>query len=1069
MAFGKTLTSIGTAGASVFATLGVATTAGIGMLVNEARKFEDAFTGVRKTTDATEAEFTALSRGIRDMSLELPASAVEIANVAEVAGQLGVKKDDILDFTRVMIDLGVATNMSSTDAATALARFMNIVGTSPNDVERLGSTVVHLGNNLATTESEIVNMGLRLAGAGRQVGMSEDQILSFAGALSAVGIKAEMGGSAFSRVMLNMNTAVKGGGEHLEGFAKVAGMSASDFAHAFETDAASAIMAFIIGLGGISDSGGDVAAVLGDLELGEIRVRDTLMRAAGASDVFTEALELGSVAWRENVALSEEAEERYRTFTSKLKVLGNKLLYIAQVLGVPFMDAMSKAIDAVTPFVDKLVEMAQTLEENGGKVNKWIVIIGFAIPVLSFLTAGLLALLAVAGVVTTGIAMLAGALGISMTAAIGLVAEIMSIVVAIGAAIVAVGAFAVYLVTHWDEVAQSTRTLVSNVIGYLSELPGKVAEIATNVAESLYNMMPDWVQEYIQEGARLITEKFQWLTTTIQEILNGDFEKIGEIFAMLAPTIVGIIVGGLPGIIIAASQYLPAIAGAILENIDLIVETVEMVVTTFLNGITEYLPKILEAGVQIIQKILEGIVVALPIIIEAAMTILTTVVETLAENLPLVIDAGMEILNAVQKGILAVLPIIVEVATQIIDSLVLVITKLLPVVLETGVEILLMLIDGITSILPELISTAVSLVEMIVSTIIDLLPILIETGIDILLALIDGIVATLPSLINAAIDLVLAVAGAILDNLPMILEAGVQLLLTLISGILKIVPQLLAAVFTIVIQVAAAIIRALPQILQAGVELVWALIKGIGQTAGELLSAGYDLLTDLVVKFAEFVPKMLDKGVELIGALIDGIIGMVGEAGSAVAKVGEGLISSIGGFVGDMFSKGKDLVGGLKDGINSAKDSVVETATKVGSSVAGAFKKFFKIKSPSRLMRNDVGRMIGRGLTEGMSGEISTIQKMAKAVSLAATPDQPKLAGFEVGDMRGYAGKVSAQLRAETSGFNIERDDEASLLGEIRDELRNQKETIVRIEGDNEAIRAYVNERNALDVFMSKF
>lgn len=152
--------------------------------------FESAFAGVRKTVDATEPQFKKLEKGIRDMSKRMPESASEIAKVAESAGQLGIKTENILGFTETMVMLGDTTNLSSDQAATALARLANITGMPQTEFSRLGSSVVALGNNLATTESEIVEMGLRLAGTGTQVGLTEDQILALAGAMSSVGINA---------------------------------------------------------------------------------------------------------------------------------------------------------------------------------------------------------------------------------------------------------------------------------------------------------------------------------------------------------------------------------------------------------------------------------------------------------------------------------------------------------------------------------------------------------------------------------------------------------------------------------------------------------------------------------------------------------------------------------------------------------------------------------------------------------------------------------------------------------------------------------------------------------------
>lgn len=155
--------------------------------------WESAFAGVRKTVDGTEEDFQKLSSGIREMSKELPSSASDIAKVAESAGQLGIQTDNILGFTRTIIDLGNSTNLVGEQGASSLAKFANITKMSQKDFDRLGSTIVALGNNSATTEADIVEMAMRLAGAGTQVGMTEAQILSLSAALSSVGIEAEVG------------------------------------------------------------------------------------------------------------------------------------------------------------------------------------------------------------------------------------------------------------------------------------------------------------------------------------------------------------------------------------------------------------------------------------------------------------------------------------------------------------------------------------------------------------------------------------------------------------------------------------------------------------------------------------------------------------------------------------------------------------------------------------------------------------------------------------------------------------------------------------------------------------
>ena len=331
----------------------VAGTAMVGataMAVKAAAEWESAWAGVTKTVDGTDAQLSTLEQGLRDLTGVLPASHEEIAAVAEAAGQLGIETESVTSFTKTMIDLGETTNLSSDQAATSLARFMNIMGTSQSEVSRLGSALVGLGNNYATTEAEIMEMSMRLAGAGRQIGLSEGEVLGLATSLSSVGIEAEAGGSAISKVMIDIAASVANGGDRLEQFADVAGMGADEFAKKWRSAPAEALSAFVKGLSNAESQGSSTLGVLEDLGITEVRMRDALLRSSAAADLFAGAMDQGNKEFEANNALTAEAAKRYETVESKIAIAGNAIKDAAISFGEVLLPVVAAAAEGVADF-----------------------------------------------------------------------------------------------------------------------------------------------------------------------------------------------------------------------------------------------------------------------------------------------------------------------------------------------------------------------------------------------------------------------------------------------------------------------------------------------------------------------------------------------------------------------------------------------------------------------------------------------------------------------------------------------------------------------------------------------
>lgn len=486
--------------------------------------FESAMTGVAKTTDLTDDELSAMSDAIKEMSTEIPATTEELAAIAESAGQLGIHKESLLDFTEIMAMLGTSTNMTADEAATSLSRLANITGMSQEDFDRLGATIVDLGNNLATTEKEIVDMSMRIAGAGAQVGMTEAEIMSFSGALSSVGIEAEAGGSAFSTLISNMSLAVQQGGDGLEQFADVAGMSAAEFAAAFEEDAAGAIIQFIQGLGNMESEGRSAIAVLDDMGLSDIRMRDALLRAAGASDVFTNALQIGSNAWDENTALVNEASKWYATTQSQLTMMQNAYKNLKVAIGDAYTPALQKAYSVGTQVLNAV---SQFIKQNPALVNAVTAFVGVIGAVTIALTA-YTAVVKIANAVTAAFATVS-------SVALGPIFAVTAAVAAVTAGIVALATAAandaVPSVSELTEAARGMKDAMDEANTTFESTAAQTAataEVADQYITKLeemgdYTRLSEAEQEQYRNTLSLLCELVPELSDLI-DVQNGTIE-----------------------------------------------------------------------------------------------------------------------------------------------------------------------------------------------------------------------------------------------------------------------------------------------------------------------------------------------------------------------------------------------------------------------------------------------------------------------------------------------------------------------------------------------------------------
>lgn len=551
---GKDIESVGQKTQKVSAGAALA----IGGIVKGAADWETAFAGVKKTVDATEEEFEEIEKGLIGLSKTTASSATDIAAVAEAAGQLGIAKEDVVNFTKTMVMLGDSTNLTADEAASALAKLANITKMSSSDYDKLGSSIVDLGNNFATTERDIVEMTTRLASTGAVVGLTEPQMLAVATALSAVGINAEAGGSAISKLIKKMETSVatydkskqvidstgmslrelqmlashdsdgfKGMAASLglttaelktmmnnvsglQQFSNVAGMTAEQFKKAYGEDAVGALSAFINGLSAVDESGGSAVAVLQDMGLTEVRLSNAVLALASSDDILTKSLNTANGAWDKNSALSTEAEKRYATTESKLTQLKNTLTELAISLG-----------DILLPIVNDIAEAIKGMTEKFTNAN----------PATQKLILVILGITAAISPVLTIIGKLMFSIGSIMTYAPAIKAAITTITVGIKgimaalaanpaalviAAIAAVIAIVATLYNKCEPFKKFVDELWAKIKNFFKSIPEAFAQAKDKILEAWEN-----VKTFFSE--------------TIPNIFTDFMEKIKEFFTVKIP------------------------------------------------------------------------------------------------------------------------------------------------------------------------------------------------------------------------------------------------------------------------------------------------------------------------------------------------------------------------------------------------------------------------------------------------------------------------------------------------------------------------------------------------------
>tara|TARA_B100000902_G_scaffold339192_1_gene341256 strand:+ start:9789 stop:16949 length:7161 start_codon:yes stop_codon:yes gene_type:complete len=359
---------------TIFMTTGAGIVAAFGAGAMAAASFEEQFVRVKKTLDIKgetaqiEKSFDNIGKKLRDLTKQSPVTTDAITEIASVGGQLGVAASDIVAFTNTIQKLTVATNLSAENASMAMSRLQEITGSTVDELDNLGSSLVALGNNFAAQESEIVNAAMQIATSTAQIqgemNNAAVDALAFSTALRAIGQPSQAGATAIVRLMSELSEAMAQGGDNLKLFAQVARMSVPAFEELYSLDSSQAVAAFIKGLDDTSSVGLTNITVLQKLGLGQVRTQKAILALAKANDTLYNALETANVAYRENNALTEEAERRYETLFSELAKGKNILKAEFIDFGLDKLDGAKKIVKDLNNILFITTRTALNLADN---------------------------------------------------------------------------------------------------------------------------------------------------------------------------------------------------------------------------------------------------------------------------------------------------------------------------------------------------------------------------------------------------------------------------------------------------------------------------------------------------------------------------------------------------------------------------------------------------------------------------------------------------------------------------------------------------------------------------------
>ena len=683
--FSKTGNQMQTTGKNIIGALMPISGVIVGGIKNFAN-YDDAVTQLSRTSGLTGKDLDAMKASLADLSNVLGLSEADVANIASSVAAYGVSGvKDISGVTKVASQMQVAfENVSAEDAAASLAKFSNITGFVIEDSDKLGSCIAGLENGSAAYASEIMEVNNRIGGMCSAVKMTAPEISAWSTTMISGGMSAELAGSNFTKFQGVLSSACSQGGEAVQGFADVAGMSAEQFVQLYQTDATAATEAFLQGLNRIEDGGGSVVSVLDDLNLGgteQLRMMQILMEAAdGTGKEYSDLDKYMSIANEEfdkGTALQEEFDEASKSVGFAIQKVISELKDTSDAIGNALKPAIMDIADKFTDWLGKV----QTFIQEHPKVVQGITAIvagamafgGVALVVGKFVSA--------IGGIHSGIGDAIKGVSEFMSKIGGLNGAISMLTSPIGLVIAGIAAFAAAFVYCWNNV-DGFKEKVTEAFNKVCEIVSGVVSTIWDVIQTVWGAIKPFVTEVFQGCAEIIGEVFTIILDIVVPIVEGIWNTIQKVWSAIKPFVEDLFnglaeyLGGIWDTIYSVIKGVLDIIKAVMEGDwgaikDIVINMVDGIkdgIERTWNGIKDIISTVLDAIKSVISSVWEGIKSAISSVLDAIKSGVSSAWEGIKSAISSALDAIKSVVSSIWESIKSKISSVLDGIKSVVSS-----------------------------------------------------------------------------------------------------------------------------------------------------------------------------------------------------------------------------------------------------------------------------------------------------------------------------------------------------------------------------------------------------------------